>query len=129
MSFYISLLFPSWLQIHLCCPHHLYCPLLILPNSRPTSILVVIEVVPVTVGALTSTSTAAMACLIFVALIPLLPQIGSRVIGNSPNGLLLVDSGLLTDLLSSISSASYASPSAIQPRNVLSFFGAARQCS
>ena len=55
---------------------------------------------------------AAMTGLIFVALIPLLPRTGSRVIGNSPDGLLLVDNGLLNDLLSSTSSVSYASLSA-----------------
>jgi hypothetical protein len=122
MSFCISLLFSPWLQIHLYCPHHLCCPLFILPSSRPASILAVIEVVPAEAGAPTTTGIAAMTGLIFVALIPLLPRTGSRVIGNSPDGLLLVDSDLLNDLLSSTSSVSYASLSATQPRNVPSFF-------
>jgi len=117
MSFYISLFFPPWLQIHLYYPHHLYCPLLILPSSRPAPILAVTEVVPAAAGALTTTMTG----LIFVALIPLLPRTGNRVIGSSLNGLLLGDIGLLTDLLSSTSSVSYASPLVTQPRNVLSF--------
>jgi hypothetical protein len=84
--------------------------------------LAVIEVVPVAADAPITTGIAAMTGLIFVALIPLLPRTGSRVIGNSPDNLLLVDSGLLNDLLSSTSSVSYASLSATQPRNVLSFF-------
>jgi hypothetical protein len=117
MSFYISLFFPPWLQIHLYCPHHLCCPLLILLSSRPAPILAVIEFVPAAAGVLTTT----MIGLIFVALIPLLPRNGKRVIGSSLNGLLLGDSGLLTDLLSSTSSVSYAFPSVTQPCNVLSF--------
>jgi hypothetical protein len=74
--------------------------------------LAITEVVPTTTGAQIATGTTAMAGLIFVALIPLLPRTGSRVIGNSPDGLLLVDNGLLNDLLSSTSSVSYASLSA-----------------
>jgi hypothetical protein len=62
-----------------------------------------------------------MTCLIFIALIPLLPQTGSKVIGSSPDDLLLVGNGLLTSLLSRTSSVSYASSSATQPHNVLSF--------
>ena len=57
-----------------------------------------------------------MAGLIFVALIPLLLRTGSRA-----DNLLLVDSGLLTDLLSSTSSVNCASPSITQHRNVLNF--------
>jgi len=114
MSFCISLLFPHWLQIHLCCPYHLCCPLLILPSNSITPILVETEVVPAAAGAPTVTGTTTMTCLIFVALIPLLPQTGSKVIGSSPDGLLLVGSGLLTGLLSKTSSVSYASSSASQ---------------
>jgi hypothetical protein len=62
-----------------------------------------------------------MTCMIFVALIPLLPRTRSKVIGSSLDDLLLVGSGLLTGLLSRMSSVSYASPSAKQPHNVLSF--------
>jgi hypothetical protein len=104
------------LQIHLCCLHHLCCPLLILHSSRPAPILVVTEVVPAAVGAPTTTGTTTMTGLIFMALIPLLPRTGSRA-----DDLLLVDNGLLTDLLSSMSSVSCASPSITQHRNVLSF--------
>jgi len=114
MSFCISLLSPHWLQIHLCCPYHLCCPLLILPSNSITPILVETEVVPAAAGAPTVTGTTTMTCLIFVALIPLLPQTGSKVIGSSPDGLLLVGSGLLTGLLSKTSSVSYASSSASQ---------------
>jgi hypothetical protein len=53
-----------------------------------------------------------MTCMIFVALIPLLPRTRSKVIGSSLDDLLLVGSGLLTGLLSRMSSVSYASPSA-----------------
>jgi len=74
--------------------------------------LVVTEVVPAATGAPTTTGTIAMAGLIFVALLPLLPQTGSRITSSRANGLLLVDSGLLTNLLSSTSSVNYASPSA-----------------
>jgi len=74
--------------------------------------LVVIEVVPAATGAPTTTGTTTMTGLIFVALLPLLPQTGSRITGSRANGLLLVDSGLLTNLLSSTSSVNYASPSA-----------------
>jgi len=59
--------------------------------------------------------------LISVALIPLLSWTGSRVIGSSLDGLLLVGSGLLTGLLSRTSSVSYASSSATHHHNVLSF--------
>ena len=121
MSFYISLLFPPWLQIHLCCLPHLCCHLLILHSSRPALILVITEVVPAATGAPTTTSTIAMTGLIFVALLPLFPRTGSRITCSRADGLLLVDSGLLTDLLSSTSSVNYASPSATQPYNVLSF--------
>ena len=121
MSFYTSPLFPLWLQIHLCCLPHLCCRLLILHSRKPTPILVVTEVVPATTSAPTTTGTIAMVGLIFVALLPLLPRTGSRIIGRRANGLLLVDNGLLTDLLSSTSSVNYASPSATQPCNVLSF--------
>jgi len=121
MSFCIRLLFPSWLQIHLCCPHHLCCPLLILPSSSITLILAVTEAVPVETNALTTTGITTMTCLLFVALIPLLLWTGSMVIGSSPDDLLLVGSGLLTSPLSRMSSVSYASPSAKQPHNVLSF--------
>jgi hypothetical protein len=76
--------------------------------------LVETEVVPAAAGAPTVTGTTTMTCLIFVALIPLLPQTGSKVIGSSPDGLLLVGSGLLTGLLSKTSSVSYASSSASQ---------------
>jgi hypothetical protein len=62
-----------------------------------------------------------MTGLIFVALLPLFPRTGSRITCSRADGLLLVDSGLLTDLLSSTSSVNYASPSATQPYNVLSF--------
>jgi hypothetical protein len=62
-----------------------------------------------------------MTCLIFIVLIPLLPQTGSRVIGSNLDGLLLVGSGLVTDLLSRTTSVSYTSSSAIQHHNVLSF--------
>jgi hypothetical protein len=117
----LSLLFPSWLQIHLCCPHHLCCPLLILPNSSTTLILVVTEVVPTTVDAPTVTGTTAMTSLIFMALIPLLLRIRSKVIGSSPDDLLLEGSGLITGLLSRMLSVSYAFSSAIQPHNVISF--------
>jgi len=51
-----------------------------------------------------------MTCLIFVALIPLLPWTGSRVISSNPIGLLLVGSGLLTGTLSRMSSVSYLLP-------------------
>jgi hypothetical protein len=67
-------------------------------------------------GAPTTTGTTTMAGLIFVALIPLLLRTGSRA-----DNLLLVDSGLLTDLLSSTSSVNCASPSITQHRNVLNF--------
>jgi hypothetical protein len=59
--------------------------------------------------------------MIFMVLIPLLPRTGSRVIGSNPNDLLLVSSGLLTGPLTRTSSVSYASPSATQPHNMLSF--------
>ena len=121
MSFCIRLLFHPWLEIHLCCPHHLCCPLFILPSNSTAPILVVTEVIPAATGTPTATGTTAMTGLIFVALIPLLPRTGSRVIGSSPNSLLLVGSGLLTGLLSKTSSVSYASPLATQPHNVLSF--------
>jgi len=62
-----------------------------------------------------------MTGLISVALIPLLPCTGSRIIGSSLDGLLLVGSGLLTSLLSRISSVSYASSSTTYHHNVLSF--------
>jgi len=42
---------------------------------------------------------AAMTGLIFMVLIPLLPQTGTKVIGSSPDGLLLVGSGPLTPVL------------------------------
>jgi len=113
MSFYIRLLFHPWLQIHLCCPHHLCCPLFILPNTSTALVLVVTEVVLAVTGAPTATGTAAMTGLIFMALVPLLPRAGRKVIGSSPNGLLLVGSGLLTGPLSKMSSVSYASPSTI----------------
>jgi len=83
-----------------------------LHSSRPAPILVVTEVVPAATGAPTTTGTTTMAGLIFVALLPVLPQTGSRITGSRANGLLLVDSGLLTNLLSSTSSVNYASPSA-----------------
>jgi hypothetical protein len=121
MSFCIRLLFHPWLEIHLCCPHHLCCPLFILPSNSTAPILVVTEVVPPATGTPTATGTTAMTGLIFVALIPLLPRTRSRVIGSSPNGLLLVGSGLLTGPLSKTSSVSYASPLATQPHDVLSF--------
>jgi len=117
----LSLLFPYWLQIHLYCLHHLCCPLLILPNSSTTPILVVTEVVPTAAGAPTVTGTTAMTGLIFMALIPLLLRIGSKVIRSSPDDLLLEGSGLLTGLLSRMLSVNYASSSATQPYNVISF--------
>jgi len=94
------------MQIRLC------CPLLILPSSSITPILVVTEIGPAAAGAPTVTSTTVMTCMIFVALIPLLPRTRSKVIGSSLDDLLLVGSGLLTGLLSRMSSVSYASPSA-----------------
>ena len=62
-----------------------------------------------------------MTGLIFMALLPLLPRTGSRIPGSRADDLLLVDSGLLTDLLSSTLSVNYASPLATQPYNVISF--------
>jgi hypothetical protein len=41
MSFCIRLPFHPWLQIHLCCPHHLFCPLLILLSISTTLISIV----------------------------------------------------------------------------------------
>jgi len=117
----LSLLFPSWLLIHLYCPHHLCCPLLILPNSSTTPILVVTEVVPTAAGAPTVTGTTAMTSLIFMALIPLLLRTGSKVIRSSRDDLLLEGSGLLTCLLSRMLSVNYASSLATQPHNVISF--------
>ena len=121
MSFCIRLLFQFWLQIHLCCPYHLYCPLLILPSSSTTLVLAMTEVVPTATSALTITGTTTMIGLFFMALIPLLPQTGSKVIDSSLDSLLLVGSGLLIDPLSRTSSVSYASHSATQPHNMLSF--------
>ena len=117
----LSLLFPPWLQINLCCPHHLCCPLLILPNSSTTPILVITEVVPTAADAPIVTGTTAMTSLIFMALIPLLLRTGSKVIGSSLDDLLLEGSGLITGLLSTMLSVSYASSSAKQPHNVISF--------
>ena len=74
---------PSWLQIHLCCPHHLCCPLLILPSSIPAPIFSVTEFVLAVVGAPLATGTIVIAGLIFLSLIPLLPRTWSRVIGSS----------------------------------------------
>jgi hypothetical protein len=93
MSFYIRLLFHPWLQIHLCYPQ------LILPNSNTASVLAIIEVIPVATSAPTVIGIAAMTGLIFMVLIPLLPQTGTKVIGSSPDGLLLVGSGPLTPVL------------------------------
>jgi hypothetical protein len=93
MSFYIRLLFHPWLQIHL------YYPLLILLSSNTASVLAIIEVIPVATSAPTVIGIAAMTGLIFMVLIPLLPQTGTKVIGSSPDGLLLVGSGPLTPVL------------------------------
>ena len=56
-----------------------------------------------------------------MALILLLPWTKSKVIGSSPDGLLLVGSGLLIGPLSRTSSVNSASPSATQPYTMLSF--------
>jgi hypothetical protein len=61
-----------------------------------------------------------MTGLIFMVLIPLLSRIKSKVIGNSLDDL-LVGNGLPTSPLSRTLSVSYASPSATQPYNVLTF--------
>jgi len=71
-----------------------------LPSSSTTLVLDVIEVIPAATGALTTTGTTAMASLIFMALIPLLPWTGSKVISSNLDGLLLVGSGLLIGPLS-----------------------------
>jgi len=71
-----------------------------LPSSSTTLVLDVIEVVPAATGALTTIGTTAMASLIFMALIPLLPWTGSKVISSNLDGLLLVGSGLLIGPLS-----------------------------
>jgi len=78
-----------------------------LPNSSTTPVLAITEVVPTTTGAQIATGTTAMAGLIFVALIPLLPRTGTRVISSSPNSLLLVGNRLLTGPLSRTSSVGY----------------------
>ena len=114
MSFCIGLLFHPWLQIHLC------CPLLILPSNSTTLVLAVTEVVPATTSAPKATGTITMTGLIFMVLIPLLSRIKSKVIGNSLDDL-LVGNGLPTSPLSRTLSVSYASPSATQPHNVLTF--------
>jgi len=59
-----------------------------------------------------------------MVLIPLLPRTRSRVIGSRPNGLLVLDNGLLTGYLSTTSIVSHASSSATQPYNMLSFAAA-----
>ena len=121
MSFCISLLFPPCLQIHLCYLSHLCCRLLFLHSSKPAPILAVTEVVPAATGALTITGTIAMVGLIFIPLLPLLSQTGSRITGSRADCSLLVNNGLLTDLLSNTSSANHASLSATPLCNVLSF--------
>jgi hypothetical protein len=111
MSFCIRLLFYPWLQIHLYYPHHLCYPLLILPSSSTTLVLAITEVVPTATGAQIATGATVMTSLIFMALIPLLPWTGSRVISSTPNSLLLVGNGLLIGPLSRTSSVSYQGPS------------------
>jgi hypothetical protein len=105
-------------------------PLLPTPSLLPsahlaqhiiTLILAVTEVVFTAIRSPTATGTTTNTSMIFMVLIPLLPRTGSRVIGSNPNDLLLVSSGLLTGPLTRTSSVSYASPSATQPHNMLSF--------
>jgi len=125
MSFYISLLFQSWLQIHLCYPHLLYCPLLTLPSISTSLISAVTEAGHVVTGAPTTVSITVITSLIFMLFILLPLQTGSKTTGNRPDGLLVLDSGLFTDLLSRLSSVSSTSPTATPPLNVLSFAAAA----
>jgi hypothetical protein len=79
------------------------------------------EIILATISAPTATGTTTNIGLIFMVLIPLLPRTRSRVISSRPNGLLVLDNGLLTGYLSRTSSVSHASPSATQPHNMLRF--------
>jgi hypothetical protein len=83
--------------------------------------LAIIEVIPVATSAPTVIGIATMTGLIFMVLIPLLPRTRTKVIGSSPDGLLLVGSGPLIGPLNRTSSVNYASFSATQPHNVLVF--------
>jgi hypothetical protein len=83
--------------------------------------LAIIEVIPVATSAPTVIGITTMTGLIFMVLIPLLPRTRTKVIGSSPDGLLLVGSGPLIGPLNRTSSVNYASFSATQPHNVLVF--------
>ena len=98
-----------------------FCIILLFPPLLSSTYLTQQQTVPAVASAPTTTGTTNLTGLIFMALIPLLPRTGSKVINSSLDALLLVDNGLLTDLLSNTSSVSYDSPSATQPCNVLSF--------
>ena len=121
MSFCTSLLFQLWLQIRLCYPHLLCCPLLTLPSINTGLILAVTEDINTATGTPTTIGIIANTGLIFMVFFLLPLQTGNRVTSSRPNGLLVLGSGLLTSLLSWLSSINFASLSATSPPNVLSF--------
>ena len=96
-------------------------PFTYLAQHQHNAILVVIKVILATTGAPIITDIAANTCMIFMVLISLFSLAGSKVTGSRPNDLLVLGSGLLTNLLSKTSCVSFASLLATPPYNVLNF--------